>query len=277
MERPRSTRLSAQGLRAEVGARNLGRAASPLQEVTYGRVPSILYAADEEGGHGNFLRASYRRILADAGWAARLGKSYTGAARLPRAGDRWRGELECAGSSDALLMNVFCYPGVLRRLAVCALLGVEAGLRPAFGVRAELPMRKGEVDRTELDMVLGDLLVEAKLTEGGFGRASQERLLRYPQVEEVFCLEDLPRVNGQFTGYQIVRGVLAALEQGSRYLVLLDGRRGDLQEICFRVLRAVRVAEVSSRFRLLTWQELAASLPKPLQVFLGEKYGVEPV
>ncbi len=277
MERLRSRSLSARALRAEVGARNLQRGASLAQEVTYGRVPSVLYAADEDGGHGNFLRASYRRIVADPAWAERLGKSYTGAARLPRAGDRWRGELECAGSSDALLMNVFCYPGVLRRRPVCASLGVDAGLRPAFGVRAELPMRKGEVDRTELDMAVGDLLVEAKLTEGGFGRASGERLLRYLQVEEVFRVEDLPRGNGQFTGYQIVRGVLAAQQWGSRYLVLLDGRRGDLQEICFRVLRAVRVAEVSSRFRLLTWQELAASLPKALQVFLGEKYGIEPV
>ncbi len=76
-------------------------------------------------------------------------------------------------------MNVFCYPGVLARREVCSLLGVELGLRPEFGVRAELPMRKGEVDRTEMDMRLGSVLAEAKLTETGFGRASRERLLRY--------------------------------------------------------------------------------------------------
>ncbi len=267
--------MSSQGLRAEVGARNLARVASLEHEVTFGTVPSVLYAADEEGGHGNFLRASYRRIVADPVWAARLRKSYTGGARLPRTGDRWRGELECAGSSDALLMNVFCFPGVLRRSSVCARLGVDDGLRPAFGVRADLPMRNGEVDRTELDMALGDVLVEAKLTEGGFGKASRERLLRYLHVPEVFDVEQLPRTGGQFTGYQIIRGVIAALQGESRYLVLLDARRLDLQEICFRVLQAAHVAEASSRFRLLTWQELACGLPGSLQTFLAERYGIE--
>ena len=136
-------------------------------------------------------------------------------------------------------------------------------------------MRNEEVDRTELDMALGDVLFEAKLTEGGFGRASRDRLLRYGGAEEAFALEDLPQTGGQFSGYQILRGVLAALQRESRYVVLLDARRADLVEICFRVLCAVRICEVSSRFRLLTWQELAAGLPKSVQAFLAEKYGIE--
>lgn len=264
--------MSAGALRAELGARGLERGEE--LEVGFGRVPSVVFGHGEDGGHGNFLRASYRRIAADAGWAARLGKTYTGSARLPRAGDRWRGELECASSSDALLMNVFCYPGVLRRVGVCGLLGVEAGVRPEFGVRAGLAMRRGEVDRTELDMTLGDLLVEAKLTEGGFGRASLERLLRYEGVEEVVEVEELPRSGGQIAGYQIVRGVLAAARLGGRYLVLLDGRRRDLEEVCFRVLGAVRDGEVRRGFRLLRWQELAGVLPPALRGFLAEKYGI---
>ena len=269
-------RMSAQGLRAELGARNLHRAADRAHEVTFGEVPSVVYTAEDSGGHGNFLQASYRRIQSDPAWAARLGKPYTGGARLPRARDRWRGELECAGSSDALLMNVFCYPGVLRRAAVCARLAIDAGLRPAFGVRAELPMCKNEVDRTELDMALGDLLVEAKLTESGFGRASRDRLMRYPSIAEVFDLDQLPCTGGQFSGYQVIRGVLAARHREGRYLVLLDERRADLAEICFRVLRAVRSLQAGSLFRLLTWQELSAGLPRTVQSFLAEKYGIEP-
>jgi hypothetical protein len=246
------------------------------QEVTFGTVPSILYSEDENGGHGNFLRASFRRIQADPAWAARLEKAYTGAARLPRSGDRWRGELECAGSSDALLMNVFCYPGVLRRAGVCSRLGVNSGSRPEFGVRAGLAMRKGETDRTELDMAVDGLLVEAKLTETGFGRASRDRLSRYIDLEEHFALEDLPVSGGMFLGYQLVRGVLAAALRDSAYLVLLDERRADLQEICYRVLCAVRRADTRSRLRLLTWQELATALPPQLQTYLSEKYGIVP-
>jgi hypothetical protein len=46
---------------------------------------------------------------------------------------------------QALLMNIFCYPGVLRRAAVCSLLGIEAGLRPAFGVRPAIPLQRLEL------------------------------------------------------------------------------------------------------------------------------------
>jgi len=277
MARDGHPKLSAAALRAELSARNLQRGEDLQHESTFGRIPSVVYAQDEEGGHGNFLRPSFRRIQADPAWAARLQKTYTGSARLPRATDRWRGELECAGSSDALLMNVFCYPGILRRPSVCAALGIPKSLRPDFGVRAALPMERGEVDRTEVDMVLGDLFVEAKLTEGGFGRASEERVLRYTGVSDIFYFDELPRSAGGVTGYQILRGMLTALHADGRYLVLLDARRTDLVEICFRVLRAVRDAGTRSRFRLLSWQELAGALPVPVQEFLATKYGIDAV
>ena len=268
--------MSSRSLRAELGGRNLQRAGSMVHEVTFGSVPSVVYAGDGGTAHGNFVPASYRRIVGRPEWAARLNKTYTGSAQLPRSGDRTRGELECAASSDALLMNIFCYPGALRRKGVCECLGVDAGLVPAFGVRAQLAMRRAEVDRTEFDMQLGDLWIEAKLTEGGFGRAARERVLRYVGAEEMFDLDELPMGAGQILGYQVVRGLLAAVQQERRYLVLMDRRRADLEEICFRVLRAVRDAEARSRFRLVTWQELAPHLPRSLGRFLAEKYGIVP-
>lgn len=264
-------------LRAEISARNRLRAEGFAHETTFGRDPHVLYAPAEEGGDGNFLPAAYRRIVAEPAWARRLEKAYTGGARVPRAGDRRRGELECAASSDALLMNVFCYPGVLRRARLCALLGLEPGLRPEFGVRALLPMRGGEVDRTELDMRLGGLLCEAKLTEGGFGMASRERLLRYTGVGEVFETDELPWTARGVAGYQVVRGVLAAQAAGARFALLCDGRRADLVEQWLRVARAVRSSELRSRVQLCTWQEIAATLPPAVRRFLVEKYGIEAV
>lgn len=277
MPSERDIRLSSHGLRLEVNGRGLAGLTSARHEVSYGGTPSLVYATDGEGGHGNFLRASYRRIVANPDWARRLEKTYTGSRHLPRAGDRWRGELECASSSDALLMNVFCYPGVLSRPVVCARMGIEPGLRPEFGVRADLPMRKGEVDRTELDMRIGVTLVEAKLTETGFGRASRERLGRYEGVEDVVCVDELPRSGAMYAGYQIVRGLLAAVQAGGRYVVLLDGRRSDLKEMAFRVLSAVRWSEDRERIQLRTWQELAGALPRVVQRFLAERYGIEAV
>lgn len=268
--------ISASQLRRDLSARNLTRATQHEHELSYGAIPSVIYCESEQGTHGNFLPASYRRICADPEWAVRLLKTYTGSARVPRSADRRRAELDCATSSDALLMNVFCYPGILRRAGVCALLGVEPGLRPRFGVRARIPMRKGETDRTELDMLLGPLIVEAKLTEGSFGHASRERVMRYIDVAEVFDLEALPWGTRGLAGYQLVRSVLAAHFEAATFLLLTDGRRTDLREVWFRILQAVRSCELRSRLTMLTWQELAAAAPPTVRKFLAIKYGVEP-
>lgn len=265
---------SAAGLRRELSARNLVRAETVAHEATYGVVPSVVYAEDGAGGHGNFLAASYKRICTDPQWRLRLEKSYTANARVPRSGDRRRKELDCCASSDALLMNIFCYPRVMVRPGLCALLGVEAGLRPEFGVRAMLPMRRGEVDRTELDMKLGGLLFEAKLTETGFQTASMERVMRYDGVAEIFDIDELPRAGDRVVGYQLVRGVLAAQASGGRFVLLCDGRRADLQEMWFRVMRAVRSFDLRSRMGVLSWQEVAGSLPAVLRAFLAAKYGI---
>lgn len=264
----------ASALRRELSARNLERESAGEREFTYGRVASVIYAADEQGGHGNFLSASFRRIQADSRWNARLGKTYSASARVPRSNDRWRGELECANSSDALLMNIFCYPGALRRPRLCALLGVDPGLRPDFGVRANIAMHRNEVDRTELDMRLGNLMLEAKLTETGLGFASRERVLRYKAVECIFDLEDLPWTPRGVAGYQVIRGVLAAEAEGCTFGLVYDARRADLCEVWFRVLTAVRSFDLRSRMKLLTWQEIASVLSTPVQQFLQEKYGI---
>lgn len=270
---------SAGELRRELSARNLARARDFPHEATYGKVPSVLYSPEEDGlGHGNFLAASYRRIRADKGWQRRLGKVYTASERVARRHDRWRSELDCANSSDALLMNLFCYPGVTNRPGVCRLLGLETGERPEFGVRVQVPLTGGRVNRTEVDMLLGDLLVEAKLTETGFQQARPALVERYRDFAEVFEAGELPRTQhgtvAPYAEYQLVRGVLAAHARKGRFLVLCDGRRGDLIESWFRVMRAVRGWELRDRLQLLTWQELATELPEVVRVFLAEKYGV---
>ena len=268
----RTPPLTASQLRREISARNLLRGTDEAREVSYGGSASVIWQASE-GAHGNFLAASYARIAANAAWKQRLGKSYTASRFVPRAADRRRFELECANSSDALLMNIFCYPRVLRNPRVCALLGIEPGLSPEFGFRPGIPLRKG-VDRTEIDMKLGALLVEAKLTEGDFQRAPLRLLARYRDLEEVFDVERLPVANGSVQSYQLIRGVLAAYACSASFLVLCDQRRPDMAERWFSVLAAVREATLRTRMALLTWQELSVTLPRAVQKFLGEKYGI---
>jgi hypothetical protein len=269
-------KLSASQLRRELSERNLAIAQGLPHECTCGSVPSVLYQ-ETNGEHGNFLPASYRRICASPDWSRRLIKSYAGVGRLPRYYEQVRRELDCANSSDALLMNIFCYPGVTSRRSVCALLGISPGLRPQFGIKPRLPLRDGRADRTEVDMTLGPLFVEAKLTEGGFERARPDLVLRYQEIESVFDVDELPFSAGGFGCYQLVRGILAAHHCGSSFLLLCDARRADLKEQFFGIVRAVQGCELRSRCALLEWQELSSALPTTIQRFLSTKYGIDPL
>lgn len=267
--------VSSAELRRELSSRNLLLAEAVPHESTIGEVPSILYR-DLDGQHGNFIPASYRRICASPEWRLRLNKCYTASKQVARPKDRRRRELDCANSSDALLMNIFCYPGVTSRRAVCQLLGIEPGARPRFGVRTRTPCTGGLSDRTEVDMALGHLLVEAKLTEGKFQSARRALVDRYLGVDEVFHTGELLTSEDSYRHYQLIRGVLAAQHCGSSFLLLCDSRRADLMEHWYSVVRAVRNCELRSRLVIFTWQELAATLPPRLQDFLKTKYGIFP-
>lgn len=266
-------RLTAADLRRELSARNLRLAESVPHESTFGAIPSILYQ-DANGEHGNFLPEAYRRICSHPEWRRRLAKCYTANKRVPRPQDRTRRELDCANSSDALLMNIFCYPGITGRSAVCSLLGIRPGLHPQFGVRPGLPLVTDHVDRTEIDMGLGHLFVEAKLTESGFQHARPDLVLRYKDFPIVFDPGELPARPGIYDSYQLIRGVLAAHHCERYFLLLCDARRDDLTEAFYRVVRAVRNCELRSRLAILSWQELSRALPKSLQEFLHDKYGI---
>ena len=78
----------------------------------------------------------------------------------------------------------------------------------------------------------------------------------------------------RYRSYQLIRNVLAAYAEGARFCVIADERRPDLKEAWFRVMAAVRSAEMRTRCLMLTWQELAAVLPFGLREFLEVKYGI---
>ena len=159
---------------------------------------------------------------------------------------------------------------------MCSMLGVPSGLVPQFGFRPEIPLRNGKTDRTEIDMKLGDLMVEAKLTETDFQTAPARMIERYRDLGEVFDPRELMMSGDVARGYQLIRGVLAAYATGGSFCVLCDARRPDLIENWYSVMRAVRSCVLRCRLQLLTWQELTAVLPRSLQKFLAAKYGITP-
>ena len=184
-------------------------------------------------------------------------------------------ELDSCVSSDALLMNIFCYPRISRSCHFFNLLGVDPGTAPRFGYPARVPLINGKFDRTEADMRLGHLLLEAKLTEGDFQRAPKRVLETYRDFHEVFDRERLPQTERHYISYQLLRNVLAAHALQCSFCVLLDARRPDLSESWYAVIKCVKPLELRSALRVLTWQELAETLPSRLRAFLAVKYGIE--
>jgi restriction endonuclease-like protein len=265
-------------LRRDLSARNqeIATKSGSVHELTTGEMPSVIFGRSERRQHGNFHPSAYRNICAHPAWARRLTKVHTGSRKaLPRAAWRWM-ELDCANSSDALLMNIFCYRRTVRHPALTSMLGVDPGLAPEFGFRPRIPFRNGKTDRTEIDLKLGDLMIEAKLTETDFQTAPLRMIERYRDIDEVFDLAELPQSGDTVSCYQLIRGVLAAHATGVSFCVFCDARRPDLIENWYSVMRTVRNCELRCRLQLLTWQELSTSLPRTLGQFLAIKYGITP-
>ncbi|PYX89600.1 MAG: hypothetical protein DMG68_04510 [Acidobacteria bacterium] len=257
-------------------ARVYAEAESLAYRLSYGENPTVCFEPRLEQ-HGNFEPRSYRAILANPAWRKRLDKVHTQGHRcLPkREQGRWR-ELDTCSSSDALLMNVFCYPGMLRQQSVRVLLGLEGQVaKPAFGYMPCVPLANGRVDRTEVDLRLGSLLAEAKLTEGDFQSVRKPAMLAYRDFLEIFDPEELPQTESDFRSYQLLRNVLAAYASESSFCLLTDARRPDLISDWFAVMKCVKPIGLRTACKILTWQELASALPGKLQVFLAAKYGIQ--
>jgi hypothetical protein len=160
-------------IRRELCARNASYAT--LEQVAHvtscGETPVVGCQASSCGKkHGNFLSASYQAITRRPEWKKRFAKVHSQADRtLPKSDCVWK-ELDSSMSSDALLMNIFCYPRVTKRKELSSILGTGMGDLPEFGFKLRIPLTCGFVERTEIDMKLGSVLFEAKLTEADFQR-----------------------------------------------------------------------------------------------------------
>jgi hypothetical protein len=183
-------------------ARDFARSHNLLHDLSPDDDPILLFGHNPQSHHGNFHPASWAAICANPSWARRLTKPHT-AYRRSRTLANWPWkELDSASSSDALLMTIFCYPQVFNGTtlapAVAALLGVDPASAPCFGINPRVPLHpnpKGRAltDRTEIDLQLNDLFVEAKLTETNFQNARPALIHRYRDLETVFDTAKLPR------------------------------------------------------------------------------------
>ena len=223
--------------------------------------------------HGNFNDESYAEILANASWAKRLKKPHPRRDALPKDRGASAMELDSSNSSDALLMNCFCYPGAAEPILRGCLRMTPSG-PVEFGVGGNVPQRNGKPDMTELDMRVGNIVCEAKLTESNFTSKRATVVEAYRDLDDVFDASLLPRVKGEYQSYQLIRNVLAAAAHAYHFVVLCDGRRPDLLHQWWTVHAAIRDPDLRVRSHFLLWQEVAKACPAPLREHLREKYGL---
>ena len=98
----------------------------------------------------NFLNSSFQNTERNSEWKARLNKNHSNVKETY--------EMQSSNSSDALLMNVFCHPKISKWKGIRDLFGVN-DVKPIFGHKPGIPLKNGERDRTEIDLVLADIFV----------------------------------------------------------------------------------------------------------------------
>jgi hypothetical protein len=213
----------------------------------------------------NFQRESYLNIRKNKEWSSRLQKPH------PQVTGAY--EMQSSNSSDALLMNIFCYPKIGNWKGVRDLFKVEE-ISPNFGFKPGIPLKNGGRDRTELDLVFEDIFAEAKLTESDFTQKDLETVKNYRDLKEVFHFEKLPRANNEILNYQILRNVLAAFHLENRLILICDDRRGDLIKSYYDVVKCIKSVEIRKRCDIIFWQDIWRKVGKNLKEFLSEKYGI---
>jgi len=239
-----------------------------------GNPATVLFQKSPSGeSHGSFFKETWTAIKANSDWFKRLEKRHPQLDALPLEYQASAMELDSSNSSDALLMNCFCYPGASVRFA--SVLGAApVDSIPQFGYKARVLFSNGGKDRTEVDMVFGDTFLEAKLTEKDFTSTPEANVFRYAALKKVFDVNLLPADEKNFHGYQLIRNVLAAAQHGKKLIVLLDYRRPDLLEHWWQVHAAISAGELRKRCGVRFWQQLAAAADPQHRDLLEQKYDI---
>jgi len=235
--------------------------------------PTILFEPYDNGNrHGNFHPESYAAILENPEWRKCLDREHPYPEALPHDRRHKARELDSAASSAALLMTIFCFPGILDT-EVVGLLDCGEPKVPQFEYLPRVPLSNGDTDWTHIDMKIGSLLCEAKLTEPDFTTVPAAKVERYAHLFDVFERRLLPRSSrGDYRFYQLIRNVLAAYHSGDSFLLICDARRPDLLHDWWEIARAIRIPSLRASCMFLTWQEILAASDANLRPFLQAKY-----
>ncbi len=212
----------------------------------------------------NFNEDSFNNIKRNPIWDRRLNKPHTKVKKAK--------EMQSSNSSDALLMNIFCYPNITKCKGFKKLIGDCDIIE--FGYKANIKRIDQTNDSTEIDLKLSGALCEAKLTEEDFTSREASIVERY-NLDEVFHVDALPRVGDKYDNYQIIRNLLAAKQHKKDHILFCDERRPDLVRRYLETVICLKDIEQRKRCRVIFWQEIARVCPTSLKTWLKDKYDIQ--
>jgi hypothetical protein len=212
-----------------------------------------------------FCPASFEAIRKNADWFLRAQKPHQ---NLPD-----MREMQSSNSSDALLMNIFCHPKLISWKGVFEVLGFRPE-NPTFGFKALIEKKGTDGDKTEIDMVIDNYFIEAKLTEADFTKKKVVEVNKYRNLDQHFHSNILPVRNGCYQHYQIIRNLLAAIQHKKQHMLLCDERRPDLVRSYMDVVCCLRDQHIRKTCRIVFWQEVQRACGKSLGLFIQSRYGI---
>lgn len=213
----------------------------------------------------NFLEESYLNICRNEFWYKRLDKKH------PHFNDGTK-EMQSSNSSDALLMNIFCYPEINKWKGIKELLQVSELKEIEFGWSPEL-VNENPKYPTEIDLRINkEIICESKLTESNFTEKEKYIVEGYENFDLVFDKDLLEIKNGNYINYQLIRNILTAYKYSYRFILLIDETRIDLIRSLFNVVKAIKIADLRMKISFITWQELANKCGNHLKDYLSQKY-----
>ena len=212
----------------------------------------------------NFHTKSFRNIQSNDKWQKRTQKKHSHFVDGIL-------EMQSSNSSDALLMNIFCYPGLKKWKGIQKLLNFDQTEEFQFGWNPKFDNENRQYP-TEIDLKIGNRIFEAKLTESSFTSKSKDVIRSYPDFESVFNEEILTLPNGMISNYQLVRNILAAYKYDYNFTVIIDSSRIDLLREITKIIKSIRLDDLRKRIDFITWQEITGKLGNDLKSYISEKY-----
>jgi hypothetical protein len=217
----------------------------------------------------NFYDPAFRFITQNPEWAVALEK--------PHPEYSMYNEVQSASSTMALLMNVFCNPEDEHKKALAAMFRQDKIRQNeiVFGHRVELASKKQEGEIAEIDLFLNESSYsQAFLGETDMGNEPKSDLMELRDFTRVFAIGYLPQNNKSYLYSKLIRGMLAAYQDGYDFRIITDSRRTDLIKGFYNLASSIIDVSFRTKCKPLFWQEMAGVSGVGLQEYLKEKYEI---